>query len=173
MGLVDHQQPDRRREQRQHLVAKPRVVQALGADQQQVDRASREPVADVVPLLAVGAVDRVRSQTEALGGGDLVAHQRQQRADDQRRAGACVAEQRGRDEVHRRLAPAGPLHAQHAGPVDDHVPDRVELIRAELSVRVIGENSQLIQGSGGDRFGVGYRHSEVQESQAARKSPPS
>ena len=141
MGLVDHEQADRRGEQRQHLLAEAGVVEPLGADQQQVDRPGGQPVADVVPLVAVGAVDRVRPQPEALGGGDLVAHQRQQRADDQRGSGARLPQQRGRDEVHRGLAPAGPLHAQHAGPVDDYVLDRLELVRSESGVRIVGENS--------------------------------
>ena len=99
----------------------------------------------------------MRPQPEALGGGDLVAHQRQQRADDQRRAGARLAQKRGGDEVHRGLAPAGPLHAQYAGPVDDHVADRFELVRAELGVRIVGENPKPIQGGRGNGFGVGDR----------------
>ena len=145
-------------EQRQHLVAEAGVVEPLGADQQQVDRAGGEPVADDVPFVAIGAVDRVRPQPEALGGGDLVAHQRQQRADDQRRSGAGLAQQRGRDEVDRRLAPAGPLHAQHAGAVDDHVVDCLELVGAELRVRIAGQRPQAIQGARGDGVGVGDRH---------------
>ena len=36
--LVDHEQPDALGEQRQHRVAELRVVEPLGADQQQVDR---------------------------------------------------------------------------------------------------------------------------------------
>ena len=40
----------------------------------------------LVPAVAVGRVDRVRADPELLGRGDLVAHQRQQRRDDQRRA---------------------------------------------------------------------------------------
>ena len=92
---------------------------------------AREPLADLVPLLAVGAVDRVRAQPKPLRGGDLVAHQRQQRADDQRRPGARLAQQRGRDEVHRRLPPAGALHAQHPRAIDDDVADRLQLPGAE------------------------------------------
>ena len=132
-----------------------------------------EPVADVVPLIAVRAVDRVRPQPEPLGGGDLVAHQREQRADDQRRAGARLPQQRGGDEVHRGLAPAGPLHAQHAGSVDDHVADRLELVRAELRVRIVGQNSQPIQGGRGNGFGVGDRHSDYKSRRRPGNHPPS
>ena len=85
--LVDHEQADRGREERQHVVAEAWVVEPLRADQQQVD--GRPPAScarDLVPLVAVGAVDRVRAQPEPLGRDDLVAHQREQRADDQRSA---------------------------------------------------------------------------------------
>ena len=173
MRLVDHEQADRGGEQRQHLLAEARVVEALGADQQQVDRPGREPVADVAPLVAIGAVDRVRPQPEPLGGGDLVAHQRQQRADDQRRAGARLAQQRGREEVHGRLAPAGPLDAQDAGPIDDDVADRLELTAAELRVRIVGENAKPLQGGRGNGFRVGDQHSDYKSRRRPGDHPPS
>ena len=47
---------------------------------------SRQPVPDRAPLLAVGAVDGVRAQPEPLRRRDLVAHEREQRADDEGRA---------------------------------------------------------------------------------------
>ena len=86
MRLVDDEQPDALGEQRQHRVAELRVVEPLGADQQQVDRVVGEQRADLLPRVAVRRVDRVRADPEPLGRGDLVAHQRQQRRDDQRRA---------------------------------------------------------------------------------------
>ena len=92
--LVDHEQADPLGEQRQHRLAELRVVEPLRADQQQVDRVIREQPAHLVPRRAVGRVDRVRADAEPLGRRDLVAHQRQQRRDDQRRAGARVAQQR-------------------------------------------------------------------------------
>ena len=63
--LVDHQQPDALGEQRQHLVAELRVVEPLGADQQQVDGVGVEQLAHLVPLVAVGRVDRVRADARA------------------------------------------------------------------------------------------------------------
>ena len=59
---------------------------------------------------------------------DLIAHQRQQRADDQCRAGAGLAQQGGRDEVHGRLAqPVRCTHSTRAQ-IGDHRPwDRLEL----------------------------------------------
>jgi hypothetical protein len=153
--LVDHQQPDRGGEQRQQLVAEARVVEPLGRDQQQVDLAGGEHRADRVPLVAVGAVDRVRSETQPLRAGDLVAHQRQQRRDDQRRAGALRAQQRGRDEVDGRLAPAGALHAQHARAVGDDVVDRLQLAVAEACGRVARQRAQAVEAVGGEVGGDG------------------
>ena len=148
--LVDHEQPDALGEQRQHRVAELRVVEPLGADQQQVDRVRGEQLADLLPRVAVGRVDRVRADPEPLGRGDLVAHQRQQRRDDQRRAGALLAQQRGGEEVDGRLAPARALHAQHAPAVVDEVAHRLELVRAEARVRP-GERAQQLGGALLDR----------------------
>ncbi len=39
-----------------------------------------------------------------------------------------VTQEGRRGKVHRRLPPAGPLHAEHAAAVEDHVADRLELI---------------------------------------------
>ena len=86
--LVDHQQAAGGRQPRQHLVAEARVVEPLRADQQHVDLAGLDRVLDRLPLLEVGGVDGDRPDAGPLGGGDLVAHQREQRRDDHRRAGA-------------------------------------------------------------------------------------
>jgi hypothetical protein len=151
--LVDGEQADSLGEQRQHRLAELRVVQALGADEQQVDRVVGEQPADLLPRAAVGRVDRVRPDAQALDGGDLVAHQGQQRRDDQRRSRAALAQEGGGEEVHRRLAPAGALHAEHARAVLDQVADRLELMRAKAGVRP----GQLGQQGGGpilERQGV-------------------
>ena len=66
------------------------------------------------------------------GGVDLVAHQRQQRRHDQRGAAAAGPQQGGRDEVDRRLAPAGALHDEHPLAALDQRLDRLELAVAEL-----------------------------------------
>jgi hypothetical protein len=93
----------------------------------------------------------VRAHAEPLGRGDLVAHQGKQRADDQRRTGAGLAQQRRRDEIHGRLAPPGALYAQNARPVGHHVVDRLELVGAELRLRVTGQRAQVAQGGGAER----------------------
>ena len=150
--LVDHQQPHRGGEQGQHLVAEAGVVQSLGADQEQVELVGGQPIAHRVPFVAVGGVDRVRAQPEPASGRQLVAHQRQQRRDDQRRAGwvgGVVSQQRGGDEVDRRLAPAGALHAQDPGAVDGDIADGLELPVAKLGVRRAGQRPQATEGIGG------------------------
>ena len=67
-------------------------------------------------------------------GVDLVAHQRQQRRDEQRRARALLAEQLGGDEVDRALAPPGALHDERAPALLDERPDRLELVAPEVGV---------------------------------------
>ena len=114
--LVDDEQPGGRRQPRQHGVAEAGVVEPLRADQQHVDLAARHVVVDQLPVVDVAGVDRDRRDAGALRGGDLVAHERQQRADDDRRTGALRAQQRGRDEVDGRLAPAGALHDERPAP---------------------------------------------------------
>ena len=91
--LVDDQQPAGRGQPGQHLVAEARVVEPLGADQQHVDLAGRDRVLDRLPVLDVGGVDGDRADAGPLGGGDLVAHQGEQRRDDHGRAGALRAQQ--------------------------------------------------------------------------------
>jgi hypothetical protein len=63
---------------------------------------------------------------------DLIAHERQQRRDDD--GGACspVPQQAGGDEVDRALAPAGALHDQEAAALFNHGPDGFQLAVAEL-----------------------------------------
>ena len=84
--LVDHQQAAGRGQPGQHLVAEAGVVEPLGADQQHVDLAGADRVVDRLPLLDVGRVDGDRADAGALGGRDLVAHQGEQRRDDDGRA---------------------------------------------------------------------------------------
>ena len=134
VGLVDHQQAARRGQARQHLVAEAGVVEPLGAHQQHVDLAGTDLVLDRLPLVDVGRVDGHRADAGALGRGDLVAHQREQRADDDRRAGALLAQQLGGHEVDRRLAPPGALHDQRATVVDRERLDGRPLVLAQHGV---------------------------------------
>jgi hypothetical protein len=109
--LVHDQQTGGRRELRQHIVTEVGVVQALRADQQDIDVAGMDLGHDRVPVLQIGRVDRAGVHAGPRRRIDLVAHQREQRRDDDRRAGTARSQQRGCDEVDGRLPPSGPLHA--------------------------------------------------------------
>ena len=115
MRLVDHQHAGGRGQPGQHPVPEVGVVQPLRADQQQVHLAGLDRGVGALPVRGVGRVDGDRADAGPLRGVDLVAHQRQQRRDDHRRAGPGRPQQRGGHEVDRRLAPAGALHDQRPG----------------------------------------------------------
>jgi hypothetical protein len=107
--LVDDHQPAAGDQPGQLLLAEPRVGQPLGGDEKDVDVVRREPGGDVVPLRHVRAGDLDGPDAGPRRGRHLVAHEREQRADQQRRAGTAAAQEGGGDEVDRRLAPAGAL----------------------------------------------------------------
>ena len=140
--LVDDQQPGGRRQLGQHGVAEARVVQPLGADQQHVDLTARHGVVHRRPVVDVAGVDGDRPDAGPAGRGDLVAHQRQQRADDHRGTGAAGAQQGRRHEVDRRLAPAGALHDQRAATLGDQRVDGGPLVLAQHGVRA-GERAEV------------------------------
>ncbi len=129
--LVDHDQPGRSGKSGQHLVAELRVVQPFRTDEQHVHGAGPDAGVDLLPLLGIRRVDRARADAGPAGGFNLVAHQREQRRDDDRRPGALGAQEGGRDEIHRRLAPSGALHHENAAPVCDQGADRAPLVLAQ------------------------------------------
>lgn len=129
--LVDHQQTGGRGQFGQHLVAEVGVVQSFRAHQEDVDLARRHLGLDGLPLLRVGGVDRPCADSGAGRRLHLVAHQREKRRDDHRRPGTRLAQQRGRDEVHRGLAPAGALHDQRSALVGHQRLDRAPLVLAQ------------------------------------------
>ena len=146
VGLVDHQQAAGRGEPGQHLVAEARVVEPLRADQQDVDLAGLDLVVDRLPLVDVGGVDRDRADAGPLRRRDLVAHQREQRADDHGRSRARLAQQLGRDEVDRRLAPPGALHDQRPAGVDGERLDGGPLVLAQHGVVPSDERREVALG---------------------------
>ena len=156
--LVDHEHPDARRERGEDVGAERRVGEALGRDEEHVDDVGLEVGGDLVPLVAVVAVDRAGGHAAAGAGVDLVAHEREQRRDDQRRTRARVAQEAGRDEVDGALAPAGALDDQHPPPILDQCADRVELTVAELGVRRRDERAEDL---GGARPDVGVHRRTV------------
>ena len=71
----------------------------------------------------------------------------------------CGAQQRGGDEVDRRLAPAGALHDQGAAALDGERLDRGPLVLAERDVVAADERAQVGLGAGAyvGRAGWGCR----------------
>ncbi len=134
VGLVDHEQPDARRQRREHPVAEVGVVEPLRADQQDVDSRLGERLFDDLPLLGVGRVDRHRVDSGPTGSLDLVAHEGQQRRHDQRRPGPASAQEGRRHEVHGRLAPAGALDDERPPPAGDQRFDGRPLVVAQDGV---------------------------------------
>ena len=152
VGLVDDEQTHALAQHRQLLLAEAWVGEPLRRDQQDVDIVGRKTRPDVVPLVGVGRVDRHGPHARALGGGHLVAHERDERRDEQRRAGALLPEQRRRDEVDRRLAPPGALHDQRPTVVVDQRADGLELALVEHRVGQPGQATQRFE-----RPGLGVR----------------
>jgi hypothetical protein len=90
VGLVDHQHPHAADEVGEHVGPEAGVVEPLRGDEQQVDLSGFDLLFDGLPVVPVGAVD---------GGGvhsgprchlELVAHQGEERRDEQGGAGALV-----------------------------------------------------------------------------------
>ncbi len=86
VGFVHHDEACVSRQRGQYLFAEVGVVQPFRADQQHVESAVAHPLVDLVPLGNVARVDRRGVDARPIRGGDLVAHQREQRRDDHGRA---------------------------------------------------------------------------------------
>ena len=114
MRFVNHHQTRVGSQGGQHIVAKLRVVQPLRTHQQYVEFTGGNLAVDRIPLGDVARVDGGCVHPGALGGRDLIAHQRQQRRDDHGRTPTLLAQKFGGDEIHRRLAPSGSLHDQRS-----------------------------------------------------------
>ena len=143
VGLVHHQEPAGGRQLRQHRVPELGVVEPFGRQQEDVDLPGVDPAVDVLPLLDVRGVDRDRPDAGALGGGDLVPHQGQQRRHDHGGARPPAAEERGGHEVDRRLAPSGALHHQGPATSDHQGLDGLPLVGTEHGRRA-GELPQAL-----------------------------
>ena len=137
MRLVNHQESGGRRQSGQDRIAEVGVVESLRRDQQHINGARVDRRLDLVPFIPVGRVDGASVDAGASRRLDLVAHQCQQWGDDHRRAGSGArhparrTQQRGGDEIHRRLAPTGALDAQHPPVVDHQRFDRQPLVIAQ------------------------------------------
>ena len=139
VGLVDDEQTAAGTDDREHLGAEAAVGEPLGRDQQEVDLVAIDRVLHVGPLGLVRRVEGDGTDAHAGRGLDLVAHEREQRRDEDRGPGARLAQDLGGDEVDRALAPAGALHEQHAAAVGDEGRDRLELVVPELGIGASGQ----------------------------------
>ncbi|GAA2625601.1 hypothetical protein GCM10009863_45350 [Streptomyces axinellae] len=100
------------------------------------------------------------------GGLDLVAHQRQQRGDNDSRSGTALAQQGGRHEIHGRLPPARPLDDKSPPLLRDEGFDGSPLIGAQPCWRLtiadeirqhgIGLSAQLCVHASMQPDGTGY-----------------
>ena len=131
VGLVDDEQADRALDARQDVRHEAFVGEPLRRDEQDVDGVGGEALVDRVPFVGVARVDRRGAEAEAPGHRDLVAHQRQERADDQGGSVTLVAADPRRDPVDEALAPARPLDDEGSVTVLDDRLDRLALAVAE------------------------------------------
>ena len=155
--LVHDEHPDRPPDPRQEARVEVLVREPLRGHEQQVDPVLGQVLLDRRPVVAVGGVDRHGPKAEAVRGIDLVAHQREQRADDQRRAVAGVAPDPGRDPVDEALAPPRPLHDERPRPVAHDRLDRLALALAERRARAEHRLEVGLEGiGGGGRHRVEY-----------------
>ena len=146
--LVDDEQADRALDRRQDVGRESLVREALRRDEQDVDRVSGEALVDGLPLVDVAGVDRRGAEPEAARHRDLVAHQREQRADDQGRAVARRRAGPGSRSSRRGSCPSRPLDDERPPAVPDDRLDRLALTvakgrvgaehRAEVAGQVIG-----------------------------------
>ena len=86
--LVDDEQPAACGERGSCSSRKRGLLSRSGVTSSTSTSSAASACAHVVPLVGVGGVDGHGADAGALGGGDLVAHEREQRRDDQGRPGA-------------------------------------------------------------------------------------
>ena len=173
VGLVDHEQARPSAVRRGRTPSRNAgVVQPLGRHHQQVDGARGDAVVDLVPVVDVGRVDGLGGDARPPGGRDLVAHEREQRRDDQRGAGPLLAEQAGGDEVHGRLAPPGALDDEGAAPVEHERLDGRELVGSDDGVGARERPDELTRPFGERSAAVGSVHPAVLSSRHAPHGHP-
>ena len=84
----------------QHRRAEGRIIEALGRDEHEVCLTHSNRGVEIVPLRHIRAVNGHRADARAGGGLHLVAHERQQRRNDDRGPKATGTQQLGCDEIH-------------------------------------------------------------------------
>ena len=125
MRFVDDDERDAIGKLRQHLVIETLVGKAFRRDEDDVRLVTAYHRLYFTPAPLIVGIDGLRSHAHPLGGRDLVAHQRQQWADQQRRSHAGLAQQLDRDEVDEALPPPRLLHHQQPPVAQKDVADRL------------------------------------------------
>ena len=116
VSLINDEHPDAPLNQRQQLLQESRISQPFRRNHQHVHPVGLQISLDLRPVFEVLAVDGRGADAQLLRGEDLVAHEREQGADEQRRPGAGVAQDLGRQEINNALAPTRALHHQQPFP---------------------------------------------------------
>src|SRR5437870_11939731 len=129
--FVDNKESDAVLNSRQHLTAKPCVCKTFWRNQQDIAFVPRECRARFPPFVTVLAVNRQRPETDVERRVDLVAHEREQRADQQCRSGATITQHFGRDKVDDALTPTTALNNQHSQLKDSSHTNRFPLAFAK------------------------------------------
>jgi hypothetical protein len=155
VGLVDDQHPHPVDHVGEDVGPEAGVVEPLGGDEEEVDVAGAHPLLDGVPVVAVLGVDGGGPHPGPLRHLQLVAHEGEQRRDEEGGAGAGVAQQPGGDEVHGALAPPRALDDEGPAPIGDHSPDGLELAGAEGGVVPAGKAGEERAGLVVDDLGDG------------------
>ena len=114
MSLIDHEQPNTSADARQHVAQKMLVVEPFRRNEEHVASVLSKVGFDRPPVIAIAAVQGVSTNADPFGHLDLIAHQREQRTDEQRRPRVLFAQQLGRQEVDETLAPPGALHDEQS-----------------------------------------------------------
>ena len=135
MRLVHDEQADAPLQQRQELAHELRVGQPFRRHHEQVQAVVRQRRFNRAPVLHVLTVNRGRAHAEFFRGEKLVAHQRQQRTDQQRRAGTRVAQNSRREKIDDALAPARALDDEQSAALVRDLINRLPLAVAELRAR--------------------------------------
>ena len=133
MRLVDDEEPDPAGNVADEC-PKTLVRQAFRRDEKDVDLVLPELLLDLVPVVRVGAVDCRCGHPESRGGAELVAHQGEQRTDQDRRPEPLLAQKPSRKEVHDTLPPARPFDDENPPPFVDEGQHGFKLAVAETGV---------------------------------------
>ena len=113
MGLIDHEQANPVGNVSQNVLPKSVVGQSLRRNQQEIDTILLQILFHPIPIVGIAAVDRPGRDADPFGGFKLVAHQGEQRRNEQCRSGSLVTKQPGSEKVDDAFPPSGPLYNQN------------------------------------------------------------